>query len=138
MLQRNLDSHEGLCNGTILICRSLQKHVIIAEIARGAFKGNLVCIPRLPLDPSNCKLPIEFQCIQFPLHPSFALSINNSQGQSLKFIGLYLPIEIFTHGQLYVALSRVSAATDISVMIVRENRAQVTTNNVVFKEILAL
>ena len=34
------------------------------------------------------------------------MTINKSQGQSLKRAGLYLPDVCFTHGQLYVAFSR--------------------------------
>ena len=36
---------------------------------------------------------------------SFAMTIKKSQGQSLAHVGLYLSNPIFSHGQLYVALS---------------------------------
>jgi len=35
------------------------------------------------------------------------MTINKSQGQSLGFVGLYLPTPIFSHGQPYVTVSRV-------------------------------
>lgn len=38
MLLRNLNSCEGLCNGTRLICNDLQKHIISATVASGDFK----------------------------------------------------------------------------------------------------
>jgi len=37
---------------------------------------------------------------QFPIHVRYAMTINTSQGLSLKFIGVYLSKSVFTHGQL--------------------------------------
>ena len=34
------------------------------------------------------------------------MSINTSQGQSLKYVGLDFHISVFTHGQFYVAVSQ--------------------------------
>ena len=34
------------------------------------------------------------------------MTINKSQGQSYKVVGIHLPQPCFVHGQLYVALSR--------------------------------
>ena len=38
---------------------------------------------------------------------AFAMTINKVQGQTLERVGIYLPEPCFTHGQLYVAASRV-------------------------------
>ena len=35
------------------------------------------------------------------------MTVNKAQGQTLKRVGVYLPDSCFTHGQLYVAASRV-------------------------------
>ncbi|KIK25616.1 hypothetical protein PISMIDRAFT_96301, partial [Pisolithus microcarpus 441] len=41
---------------------------------------------------------------QFPVHLAYAMTINKSQGQSVKNVGIDLHSEFFSHGQLYVAL----------------------------------
>jgi len=83
--------------------------IIHAEIAVGAYSGQQVYITRMPLTPSDTDLPFAMKRIQFPIRPAFAMTINKSQGQTLEFVGLWLDQPLFTHGQLYVALSRVSS-----------------------------
>ncbi|GAA0185858.1 hypothetical protein LIER_33146 [Lithospermum erythrorhizon] len=43
---------------------------------------------------------------QIPIRLCFAMTINKAQGQTLDFVGIYLKQPVFSHGQLYVALSR--------------------------------
>ena len=45
------------------------------------------------------------------------MTINKSQGQTLEQVGLYLHDHVFTHGQMYVALSRVTSCNVIKVLI---------------------
>ena len=63
------------------------------------------------------------------------MSTNKAQGQTLQFVGIYLPDHVFTHGQLYVAFSRV---TDPSALAVCLNNPDGFTRNIVFQEVLWL
>jgi ATP-dependent exoDNAse (exonuclease V) alpha subunit len=44
------------------------------------------------------------------------MTINKSQGQTIPNVGVYLPEPVFSHGQLYVALSRATATANIKVL----------------------
>ena len=142
MLLRNINSAEGLCNGTRLICHHFERNVIDAEIAVGEYRGRRVFLPRIPFTRlEGDKNPFPFKRTQFPIRPCFAMTINKAQGQTLEFVGLYLPEPVFTHGQLYVALSRVKRRDAIKILLDTSstdldgfNR----TKNVVFSEILYL
>ena len=87
----------------------------------------------MTLIPTETDLPFDFQRKQFPIKPAFCITINKSQGQTLEFVSIWLGDEhVFTHGQLYVALSRVSQLKNI---MVATNNINKMTRNVVFKEI---
>ncbi|KAL1371277.1 hypothetical protein AAHE18_01G120100 [Arachis hypogaea] len=136
MLLRNIDQTSGLCNGTRLIVNELGSNVIGATVVTGRNIGDKVYIPRMNLIPSDSGLPFKFQRRQFPLTVCFAMTINKSQGQSLSHVGLYLSKSVFTHGQLYVALSRVKSRSGLRVLILDEDgNPKSSTTNVVFKEV---
>ena len=131
MLLRNLDPPR-LCNGTRLVVRSLSKYLVEATIIGGLYDGDIVAIPRIPLQSVDSNMPFTFRRLQFPLRLSFAMSINKSQGQSLKVVGLHLVLPCFTHGQLYVGCSRVGSESNLFLYTPNEGR----TENIVYTEIL--
>jgi len=134
MLLRNLDPANGHCNGTRYIVDQLHDHILDAVIACGPHTGKRLFIPRIPLCPSDNVFPFHMTRRQFPVRPSFAITANKSQGQTLKKIGIYLNQDFFSHGQLYVALSRVGSRD--SVRLLTAGQVPGVTNNVVYREIL--
>ena len=76
---------------------------------------------------------------QFPIRLSFSMTINKAQGQTIPHVGIYLPDSVFSHGQLYVALSRGISRQNTKVLVhLAKNFKQhvVFTSNVVYQEVL--
>ena len=63
------------------------------------------------------------------------MTINKSQGQSVKKVGLDLRTPVFTHGQLYVALSRCTTASQMKILF-PEGIEGTQTTNIVYPEVL--
>ena len=73
----------------------------------GQHIGKHVVIPHIPLSRANDEgYPFKFRRKQFSVHLSFAMTINKAQRQTIPHVGIYLPQNVFSHRQLYVALSR--------------------------------
>ncbi|CAN1136557.1 ATP-dependent DNA helicase PIF1 [Linum perenne] len=122
ILLRNIDQATGLCNGTRMVVKLLRQWFIEAEIISGSNIGESVFLPR----------------IQYPVAICFAMTINKSQGQTLKQVGLCLQHQVFSHGQLYVALSRVTTRSGLKILSCDVDGNHLNTmQNIVYKEILA-
>ena len=137
MLLRNFDPTNGHCNGTRYTVTKLHNHIIEATIATGPHAGKTLLIPRIPMAPSDTLYPFQMQRKQFPIRLAFAITANKSQGQTLQRVGIYLPQPMFSHGQLYVAMSRVGSLNHLKVLLCNhKNPNDGFTDNIVYKEVL--
>lgn len=140
ILLSNINPIEGLLNGTRLSVIHLGKRVIEAKIVTGQHSENSVFLPRITIIPTHSGLPFDLKRRQFPVRPAFAMTINKAQGQTLDYIGLNLSDPVFSHGQLYVALSRVHSFQAVTILLTKRSSSNVpvqyTTENIVYKEVL--
>lgn len=137
MIMRNLSKTMGLCNCTRMIIRRCLKHTVQCELILGNHVGVVHLIPQMDMCPADTKLPFHFICKQFPLQVCFVMTINKAQGQPLSKVDLYLLKPVSCHGQLYVAISRVTSHHGLKIYIQSDCGGTTnTTKNVVFEEIL--
>ncbi|PWZ14168.1 hypothetical protein Zm00014a_030915 [Zea mays] len=82
------------------------------------------------------------------------MTVNKAQGQTIPNVGVYLPEPVFSHGQLYVVLSRATARSNIKILVIpaidgrKKSRKGVKKNlaidcgtytkNIVYKEVLTI
>ena len=89
-------------------------------------------LPKIALSSQDSPLPINIARCQFPVRLAYCLTINKAQGQSLRYVGIYLPKPVFSHGQLYVAVSRSKSFSGLKVFTSNGR----LTKNVVYREVL--
>jgi ATP-dependent DNA helicase PIF1 len=119
---RNIDPANGLCNGTRLVVRWFQRNSIDAEIVLGKHAGKRIFLPQIPFVPFDDEMfPFQFKRKQFPVRLSFAMTVNKSQGQTIPNVGVFLPASVFSHGQLYIAMSRATVRTNIKILALPPN-----------------
>ena len=77
--------------------------------------------------------------MQFPLQLCYAITLNKSQGQTLKRVGIDLRDDSFSHGHTYVGFGRVRNRGSVMVLV-RGHRVSdanvATVANVVYENLL--
>ena len=116
VITRNLRINSGLCNGSRVLVTEVSNNFIAGVLMSGSHQGDGVTLPRIKLhNKATPRSGQSFFRYQFPIRPAFAMSVNKSQGQTLRRVGVFLQTDVFAHGQLYVALSRVLNVDDLLV-----------------------
>ena len=135
MVLRNLDAAHGICNGSRGIITRMRSRVLEVKLLTGDLAGQKVFIPRINNQPTEDQVAFKFTRRQFPVRVSFAMTFNKSQGQSVKYVGLDLRGPVFSHGQFYVGVSRVTSVHNLKV-IWEEKEREAKTKNIVYREVL--
>ena len=139
MLLRNFDPQNGHCNGSRYIIENLTPNLIDARLAVGPHAGKQLFIPRIPIIPTDELFPFQMQRKQFPVRLCFSITANKAQGQTLQTVGIYIKNDFFSHGQFYVAMSRVGSSENVKIFAKNghiPDKKATFINNVVYPEAL--
>ena len=137
----------GIANNSRVRIVGIHPHCV-EVITIGEYERRLIRIPRISF---KFRLPYgksyQLTRMQFPLRLAYAMTYNKSQSQTLVKVLLDITSPPFSHGQLYVALSRVRDCRNITIYLTQEqlkpsrfdsNVLIPTVNNIVYQDVLAL
>ncbi|KAH9858385.1 hypothetical protein C2E23DRAFT_717968 [Lenzites betulinus] len=133
----NFAPDRGLVKSTRVVVVHVGKRIVTVRILRGvggvsAVDAEDVLVSRIPF---TTALESGHTLVrrQFPLAPAYATTFNSCQGLTLDVVGVDLVRPVFSHGQLYTALSRIRHRSHAKV---RVRPGQAMTRNVTYHEIL--
>jgi hypothetical protein len=142
IILRNISTQDGITNNTRVRIREIRPNsIVVTTISENPIN---IVLPRIKFQfKIQYGNSFEMTRVQFPLRRAFALTFNKSQGQTLKRVLLDLRSDVFSHGFLYVGMSRVQRFDDIFILTNRSNRTFSPDEkkfpivlNIVFKEAL--
>ena len=138
IVMRNLNKKDGLTNNRRVAILAIQPFCVKVQTIGAHPK--VFALPRIRF---KFRLPhgsFEVMRTQFPLRLAYCMTYNKSQGQELQAVLVDLRRPPFTHGHLYVALSRVRHRDGIAAFVMDEDLEEATTPftlNIVYPELLA-
>jgi hypothetical protein len=150
ILLRNMNIAAGHCNGTRFIVKHIGEYrIVLKKLYSNNDENDTLVLPRIPMASSaGSKLPFVLRRLQFPIKVAFALTINRSQSQTFSKVGILLPQDVWTHGQIYVSYSRCGDPNHIHVWADQAEFKELIDSgqlppdkiymrNVVYKEVLS-
>ncbi len=112
-------------------------NVLHLKSVKKAFKGEHLALHRVKCRPGDDNFPIPgFTQKQIPVRTYIAMITNKSQGQSIQGrLGIDLTDICFSHGELYVTMSRIKDPRNLCICC-ESNEFPRTTKKIVFREVL--
>ena len=137
----------GLANNSRVRIIAIRRYCVEVVTIGDCAERN-VRIPRISFK-FRLKFGKSFQLtrIQFPFQLAYAMTFNKSQSQTLQKVLLDITHPPFSHGQFYVALSRVTDCKKIAIYLTEEKLIESrdsltgwmpTVNNIVYQDVLSL
>ena len=124
MIMRNMDVKRRLVNSTKCVVESIDRNVVAVRLVGAPHTGDPILVPRIcfkqRLNRYDQRSP-DVTRMQFPLQLCYAITLNKSQGQTLKCVGLDLRDDSFSHGHTYVGFGRVRDRGSIMILV-RDHR----------------
>ena len=137
MFIRNLNFNINAINGRTGVITAIHGNLMEIRLFWGG--EPTILVPRITFEGQVSKNSTLFHRHQFPFRIAYAMTVNQSQGQTLHTVGLNFRDDPFSHGQLYVVLSRARGRQHIHCLVqpqrVLDNIAYVA--NVVFPALLS-
>ena len=88
MIMKNLDLSHGVCNRSRGILTRCSNRVLEVRLLTGQHAGKTVFIPRVYNQPTEDQSLFKFNRKHFPVRLCFSMTINKSQDQTVKHVGL--------------------------------------------------
>jgi hypothetical protein len=135
---RNMSVDKGMVKNMQCVITDLGSRLITVRFVRGA--GSIgyvgteeVLIPHINFNATFPASRYTLMCRQIPLAPAYATTFNSCQGLTLDCVVVDLTRPVFSHGQLYTALSRVRHRSHARIRLEPGNTS---TQNVTYEELL--
>ncbi|CAG8503001.1 4490_t:CDS:2, partial [Scutellospora calospora] len=103
-IMRNLSIHDSLCKNSRVIILNIGRRLVTIQ---NPATGSVIYLPRITFLFCVPQFLFKISCHQFPLRLAYSSTFNSSQGLTLDRVALNLCTLVFSHRQLYTALTRV-------------------------------
>jgi len=113
MCMQNLDVANGICNGTTMIVERLSGNIVWCRVnTRFGQRLQPIAPTRFTYNSNGFK----FTRTQLPLRVAFCVTLNRSQGGTYDHVAYHGLRQIWAHGMLFVAVTRVTSPDGLTIL----------------------